>query len=294
MKKIYMLLLIVLISKVTQAQDLLVTTNGDSINCKIVDEKGSFVLYKILEGDSYVSRAINKQSISKSENGFYLRNPELAKNNSNSTSKKQKYSSTNFNIGYNRLKLLDFYSSSGMEVIDKYNESLANGMGFNLELKRWFTKRLGIDIRYDLYSSKALEYKMPYTNPLGSTSYGPFSDKIKIHTFSPGFAFRTPIANENNYLIINTSFDYNLYINDFTYLGTPGKLKSKRYGYSFGMSYERVLNKNFAIGLNAKYRISSLNKVGLYVNGDFDEIDLTEEQEISINRYSFGLYLGIR
>lgn len=277
-----LLILLILISKNSFAQDLIVTNLGDSINCKITKSKGPFVLYDITTNNTTSSIAINSNTIRKIEKNYFQKNVEI-----------EKESDLVLNIGYNKSTLTKYYKKQNIEVYDNYFINLTNGRTFHSDLTYWTFKRYGVRISYDNFNSSTNEDSMPI-NINGTINYFHFQEELTIHSISPGICFRTPIYNPKNNLILAASYEYNFYFNPYYVDKDNAEVQSNSSGVNFCAALERKVNTHFNIGLNFKYRFSKLKDINFVYSGSSNNYILDEEDKLVINRYDIGISIGIK
>lgn len=281
-------MILLLTSKTTFSQDLLVTNTNDSINCIIDGPKGSFLLYKVLEEGKIVSKAIRIDNVTFSAKNYYKY--DISKQ---VTLKNKINNRTVFNVGFEYTNLYKFFDEGKTPELNSYLKDLSTNYAAHLEIHYLLTKRIGIGFRYNLYNSSAREDSMPYVN-YGSTYYLNFKDDLTIHTFSPEIIFRTPIYKDFYVLRLSLGPDFNLYSNPYSINGYDYEVKSTKYGYSFGVTNEFILSDNIGFTVFARYSNAIINKIDFIENGNSSEINLTGFEKININRYSIGASILIR
>lgn len=293
MKKIIIILLFILFAEQSKSQDLIVTNNNDSINCQIVEKKGSFTIYRIRVDGAVQSRALKDEFILKTEVGYYLNKP----NNEKYIIANQKETKKifMFNVGINKSSLLEYYNGSGPTQLDAYYTDLTNTASFNAEVEALLSNKFSLGLRYELYKSDA-EYKdLPVPGPSNTYLFDLDEDLI-IHTISPKFSFRKNVFDEKNLIVLSAMYDYNLYNNIFTIeesgssYSATGDISGKSSGVSFAASYERVISNDFRVGLTGMYKMCTVKKVE--INGV--EQSLVGSNQINLNRLNIGLYISFR
>lgn len=269
-------------SKTAFSQDLLVTNTNDSINCIIDGTKGSFLMYKVLEDGKLLSKAIRSDNVTFSAKNYYKY--DISKQ---VVIKEKINNKTVFNVGFEYTNLYKLFEESKTPELNSYLKDLSTNFSAHLGIQHLLTKRIGIGFRYTLYNSSAREDSMPIVNN-NRIYYLNFKDDLTIHTFSPEIIFRTPIYKDFYFLKLSFGPDFNLYSNPYLINGNNYEINSSKFGYSFGVMNEFVLNNNIAIAVFARYSNAVINKIDYIENGNSSEIDLTGFEKININRYSIG------
>lgn len=294
MKKI-LLILIILISRNSFAQDLIVTNNNDSINCLILEKKGSFLIYKKKIGNTYQFGSIKQEFVSKTELQFYNVNPALIKQSIDPNTQifKPEFFLT-FEV--NKSTLINYVVKSSNKTSDSINAVLAKSVSFSPAFEYWLSKKVGIGVKYEFYNSKASEDRYPVY--LNSSSFPPtyfeLEEEIFIHTISPKLIFRTPVFNEKNYIFFHVMYNYNFYKDLILYTEKISKqdysteTRSKKSGFGFSAGYEYHATKNLKFGFISSYQFCEIDNI--FVNGK--EIELTAANKLNLNRFNLGLIVG--
>lgn len=291
MKKL-ILILFIFICNNTFSQDLIVTNNNDSINCKIIERKGSFIIYKIKIGDEFQTRSVKEEFVLNTAPQFYVINPSLVKQEKvalNTDFKNEFY--LTFEI--NRSSLNEFAKNTGDAKIDAINDNLSSAISFSPIIEIWLSKKIGIGLKYEYYKSTAQDDNFPLY-------YGSFpvyyrlNEEITIHTLSPKLNFRTPIQKDKSYLVFSAMYNYNFY-NDillFTDKNYPSQitaeLSTKKSGFGFSAGFEYHTLENIKIGFITGYSFCLLDEI--YLNAT--QIQLTAANKINLNRINLGLFIG--
>ncbi len=290
--KLIFTIMLVTISSYCLSQDLIVTSNNDSINCQITEKRGSFLVYKIKVDGEYQSRAIKEDLILKTETNFYNNNPYLIKKENQKSSI---YPYCFLNFGINRSWLTDYAQETNDAELDALYNKLSKNFSFSPEIELWLNNKIGLGMKYEYYYSKAEDNDMIFVNGPYTYHYE-VKDEINIHTISPKLNFRTPLKNDNNYLCFSVMYDYNLFnelisITDkSSNVKGSSELKGKKSGFGFSAAYEHHLSKNIKLGFLSSYKFCSIDKVEV----DDVEVELSGANKINLNRLNFGFYIGFR
>lgn len=297
MKKLIVIILFLFGAELCKSQDLILTTNNDSLNCQIIEKKGSFLIYKIKVEDAYQSRAVKEEFVLKYEVGYYLKNNKNNASGNSAKSEKVK----NFNegvfmvIGFNRSQLLELYANGTPSELKDYANDLMNSISFNAEVDAFISKKFSLGLRYELYKSDASKNNLATAGP-SNTYYFDLEEDLVIHTISPKLNFRTTFIDEKNPIILSAMVDYNILNNLFSIeedggsYKASGDMKGQKIGLSIAASYERVINNDLKIGFTTMFKTCSLDKVK--ING-VDQT-LVGNNQLNINRLNIGVFLAFR
>lgn len=285
MKKL-ILILSILFSNHLFAQDLIVTTTNDSINCKVGQQQGSFTLYKINTPEGIQSRAINNNSILKVQYNFYTSNNKIV------PAPKKYINETSFNAGIGYTMLFKLFDVDDIYFKDYYND-LSNGINLHAEIQRSFNPKLGLSLRYDYFKSSAEKNNYTFVSQSQNIT-ADIHEEVTIHTLSPGLYYKIPLVEDMKIKLFG-SYDHNFYDDAVKINSTTLDVFGNKSGLSLGIAYEKAINKNIDVSLQIKYRASKLNKI-TYVNGSGNktEIELYGFDRLNINRLTLGLNISLK
>lgn len=295
MKKLFLLLLLIAFAQLSKSQDLIVTTNNDSLNCQIIEKKGAFLIYKIIVDGAYQSRAVKDEFVLKTEVGYFLKS-QNSKQNIQVLKSKNPNEGVFLKIGFNKAQLLEINDNNIPNDFKEYYKDLANSISVSAEIERIVTPRFAFGLNYELYIGNASMKNYGTPGPYGTTINFDFEEKLTIHTVSPKFSYRKNISGDNNLVVLSGMLDYNFFNNIFSVdesngsYYASGDIKGRKFGLSIAGSYERIINNDLRVGVSCLFRASTLDKVK--INGE--EETLIGTNQININRLNFGLYLAFR
>lgn len=290
--RILFVLALILVNNYCYGQDLIVTKNNDSINCQIVEEKGSYLIYKTKIDGLVQQNSIKLDFVLNTEHNYYIYNPKQ-------TIKKKSEDKSNsiyyLLFGISNSSLTDYAVESGNIEINALNKTLSNAISFNTEIEFCLKEKFGIGLRYEYYKSRAQDDDiLLLVNGVNYHFY--VKEELRLHTLSPKINFKTSLINNKNHITFSAMYDYNFYFDDaflkeenFTYI-INSKVKSRKSGFGFSAGYEYHILPSVKIGLITSYKFCTIDAV--IVNDEL--VSLSGGNEININRLSFGMYVGFR
>lgn len=287
MKKLLFILFIIF-SNHLLAQDLIVTTTNDSINCKIISEEGTFTLYKINTSGGQQSRAIKNTSVAKvNKNYFNVSTANI------SSAPKKPIKETSFNAGIGYTMLFKTFDVDDDPDFKEFYRDLSNAISFHAEIQHSFNEKIGLSIRYDYFKSSAEknDYKFVYQF---QTYIMDFQEEVSIHTLSPGLYYKIPLIDDMNIKLFG-AYDHNFYDDAAKINNTTFDVFGNKSGLALGIGYENIINKNIGLSFQIKYRASKLNKItSVNGSGSGTEIELYGLDRININRLTLGLNISLK
>lgn len=241
MNKLYLLLIVTIFGiQRLHAQDLIVTTKGDSINCHITLKTFENIRFRVKHENETRLTALPLDEISSYQYNFYpgtvikkvkkIRNHDyqhwrLAANAGVS----QHVARTAPNLSYEE---------------NQQAEGLKRGKNLGAECHYFLSEPFGIGIKYVNFHSMADYSTQTYVS----------SAKLSIHFIGPGAIYRLKNAGGKNAFLFNLSPGYVDYQLNKSYHG-------KNVGWMGGISYDRKISDLFSLGLQLSYLSCQLKEI---------------------------------
>lgn len=288
MKRFILLIVsIVFISTSNIAQDLVVTLDHDSINCKITNIKTAYIYFTYKKLDEYKHTLISRDKVSKHQIGFY----DVAE------VPKEKV------IGYEafqqfRIVVEGGYSSRLAGVsqemqpeIQDYFKKLKRGFHIAGELSYFFNTRYGIGFRGNLSKASNSMGSVYVEDEDGNIETGVMKDLISMIYLGPSFLSRHINSKNNNEFCFGLGMGYLMYENDAVlideYMVTGATM-----ALSLDFSYYIPVSKTSAIGFKLATITGSLFNVEYNDGITVKDVHLEKGQVIDLRR--IDLSIGFR
>ena len=290
MKRILIFVIVISASLSLAAQDLIVTSARDSINCKVtkVDQDN---IYYIVNGHAATIPLIRVKSCL--YNYYIQKLPAITPvpETTEDISEPEPLSDTDFKRF--RFALSGGYSyrtyslSDGLttKLTDYYNK-LRWGLSVSADATYFFSNKGGIGIQTSLFkTSNSLDDVWLFVD--GFLESGKIADDITIVYIGPSYTTRLLSDSDWNSLLFTVSAGYTRYINNAVTI-SDYKLTSNSFGFSIRLAYDRVITKGMALGVQASINGGSISR-------------LTEESDSGTRSYyyneslvRFDMGVGIR
>jgi len=168
------------------AQDLIVTNQGDSLNCKITKVKRDYIYFTFKHNDEIRNTLLPNDQVVQYQKNYY----STAEVPADKIKGNEIYPHFRFAVSggwsYRTVSL----SSSVPADFKDYMKKLKSGFNYELGLTYYFTEMLGAGLKYNEFLSSN-EIGDVYVNYLdGTTEYGNMSDNIRIKFIGPLFSYR--------------------------------------------------------------------------------------------------------
>jgi len=289
MKNIFIIALLVFISNSIYSQDLIVTNEGDSINCKITKVKADNIYFTFKYKDEIRSTLLPMTGV-KIHQFDYYQNSEVPEG------KVLGYE----NYQHFRLAVIGGYSYLTAKVGESvpgdfkdYIKELKSGYHLGGDLTYFFTEPLGFGIKYYLFKSSNSLDNIYREDSDGNRTYGKMSDDLTISFIGPTFSTRLLNHNKNKAFIMNVSLGYMGYSNDKIIIDKY-KMTGSTVGLSFDIGYDFALSENLSLGFHISSLTGTLFEYVWNDGGRTETIKLEKGEYESLNRidFSIGLRFG--
>lgn len=265
MKKLILFLICLLTIVCTlQAQDLIVTNDGDSINCKITKTTKDYVHFTFKYNDQTLNTLLSINQITTQQKDYFSES-ELPANY------KHKDVFPHFRIAvdggwqYRTAKL-----ASGIDAQwSEHYKKMKSGFHYDIQAAYFFTEMLGLELHF---SQQLFEHSLgegtltdDFGNVLGS---GKFNEKIAFNYYGANYLVRLFDSQKKNCWLFSMGLGYMGYndrflLNDNEYT----KITAGTLGINLAIGYDIGLSKDFALGFKLSLMGGTFRNYKLTQNG---------------------------
>lgn len=286
MKKLFILALLILATNSIYSQDLIVTTDGDSINCKITKVKTDNIYFTFKHKDEIRSTLlpINKIKIHQFD---YFQTSEMPKDKVVGYANYQHFRiAINGGYSYQTAKVAESVPSD----FKNYIKELKSGYHFGGDLTYYFSEPLGFGFKYYLFKSSNSLDNIYLEDIDGNRTYGKMSDDLTISFIGPTFSTRLLNHDKSNAFLMNLSLGYMGYSNDKVIIDNY-KMTGSTMGLSFDIGYEIGLSENLSLGFQVSFLTGTLFEYDWNDGTKTETIKLEKGEYESLNRIDFSIGL---
>jgi hypothetical protein len=267
------------------AQDLIVTSENDSINCKITKVKSDYIYFvcKYKEETRNTLLPVNKVAYYQLD---YYPTAEVP------AEEIQAYKSyPHFKVavsggwGY---RIAPIANDVPPEFV-QYVKGLKSGFHYNAALSYYFNKHLGIGLKYNGSHSGNEMDNIYLINPDSTIEYGKMSDKIMINLILPYFTARFLSARNDNCLFLEAGFGYMGYRDRATIVSQELTYTGFTIGLCGTVGYDFAISQDWAIGFQLSLITGSISQFKVSGSGYTGTIDLKQYEGLSRIDLSVGL-----
>ncbi len=283
MKKSLILLLIMILTDSLYAQDMIVTHEGDSINCKITKVKKDNIYFTFMYKNEVRRTLLPLSSLKVHQFNFYSKS-EIPNDNNGSYKRNYQRFRVAINGGYSYQ-----LAKVGINVPDgfkNYFKELKSGYHFGGDIIYYFTEYLGVGIKYSAFRTSNKMNISSTNNQTGEIINGIMSNDLTISFIGPTFSTRYLNHNKSNAFHFKSSIGFMGYSDDKKII-TDYKITGRTLGIAFDLGYDIGLSKNLSLSVQA----SAIMGV-LYKYNQYDGIKTLEKSKYeSLNRADLSIGL---
>jgi len=286
MRKILILLILIFISNSIFSQDLIVTNDGDSINCKITKVKTDNIYFTFKHKDEIRSTLLPVSSI-KTHQFDYFQTSEVPKDKVVGYENYQHFRiAINGGYSYQTAKVAESVPSD----FKGYIRELKSGYHFGGDLTYYFTEPLGFGFKYYLFKSSNSLDNIYLEDTDGNRTYGRMSDDLTISFIGPTFSTRLLSHDKKNAFLMNLSLGYMGYSNDKVIIDKY-KMTGSTMGLSYDIGYDIGLSENISLGFQISFLTGTLFEYDWNDGTNTETIKLEKGEYESLNRIDFSVGL---
>lgn len=266
------------------AQDLIVTTQGDSINAEIIKVTEDFIQYVYMDGKKVIRVKSNKADIKSFRYIYY------------SQKRKVEYTfdlnKVDFRLGFSGGASwgTDGPPEDATQFFKDYSRKVNSGWSYKIELNYFLkNKRIGVGGMFENFITEAKIEDVTFTNTqTGETRVGVLSDDVRIKYLGPLVTYHLDTKKENFTVYFGAGTGAVWYRNEFQRVDTSFASGST-VGFHLSASADLILMNNFMIGFELSATLASLSNVSIE-----DDNGITRNIDESNDITRINLSVGIR
>lgn len=286
MKRVIVLIFVSFVSLTIFSQDLIVTNEGDSINCRITKVKSDNI-YFIFKYKLEIRSTLLPLSKIKTHQFNYYPKSEIPKDwNTGIGNFKHFQIALDGGLSYETAKIDESISDD----FKNYYKELKSGFNIGGSIVYYFTESLGVGIRYHRFMTSNSIDNIYIEDQYGNRRYGKLSDDVRISFYGPSFSTRLINGNKQNAFFLNYSVGYMDY-NDDAVIIDPYKITGGAIGMDMDIGYDIGISENFLLGFQVSLISGVLTKYRLDDGNTIRTINLEKGSYESLYRIDFSIVL---
>jgi hypothetical protein len=287
MKNILLIIILTVTSLCTFGQDLIVTTEGDSINCTITAIKANNYYFTFKHETEIRETFIQAKDVVSYAKGYY----KVSEVPIEYKPKGQSFSKFRIALDYGYSHRTAKVAENVPTDFKNYVEDLKNGNNMGLDLNYFVSESFGVGLKYNRNKSSNSMDNIYVEDDQGNRRYGKLSDDITMTFVGVSFAGRILDAKKRNAFIIALSLGQLSFNNQFVVVD-PYEMNGSTFSTALDFGYDIATSKNFAIGVKFSIIGGVLTEYVLKDGVTTERIKLNEEQYESLSRIDISV--GIR
>lgn len=270
------------------AQDLIVTSNGDSINCKIDTATSEYLYFSNSVGVVPFTQLPLDQVLLYSRE-YYPENITSSGMLARMEGRKTFWLSFNLGLSY-RFGEIDPQLSYQME---RYVRGLKSGTVLGINAIYFIGYSSGIGLNYSRFGKSNSMGNVPLYNSSGERVTGDVADNITISYLGPSYAARLLSSDMKHSLTGCFGIGYMKYNDVGEYL-TEIIITGETLGMLLDIGYNYNISENLAIGIQTSFLGGVLTKYDMEFGGRTRTVTLEEDEYESLSRADFSIRLTIK
>ncbi len=289
MKAIKILIVIVFIFSNTKGQDLIVTSSGDSLNCKITSQKGEYIYFAYLNNGAIRRTLLKTTEVSELKYNCFSQIEIPAELAVEPKRYKNFRLAIDGGMAYRYAPLPDGVDG----VLEDHLKKLKWGTSLEGELTFFFKESLGLGLKYSNFSAGNKLSNIFITDDSGLVvGEGDLSDDNRIWFFGPAFAARFYNMNYTGYWYLSGALGYMHYSNIEKFDGTRYEYTGETLGIAISGGYDWNLSKTVGMGVKLSIIGGSLYEYEVTDGTEVETIELEDDEYENLARIQ--LSIGIR
>ena len=269
------------------SQDLIVTNEGDSINCRITNIRDNNVYFTFGSGNVKRNTMLHLSKVEDFRYNFY----QISDIYEDNVVKYNKYQHFRFALSGGYSYMTAKVAEGVPADFKNYIKGLKSGYHFGGDMTYYFTESLGVGGKCFIFKSSNNIDDIYVEKPNGTREYGKMSDDLTISFIGPIFSTRFLNPNKRSAFLMNVSIGYLGYL-DNKILVNKYQIKGSTVGVGFDIGYDIGLSENFSLGFQLSFLTGSLSKYKLN-DGMYIETVILEEKDYE-NLTRIDLSIGLR
>ncbi|MEK6476554.1 hypothetical protein WJR50_03430 [Catalinimonas sp. 4WD22] len=286
MKNLFIFPLFIFISNSIFSQDLIVTNEGDSINCKITKVKSDNIYFTFKHRKEIRSTLLLMSNVKYHQLDYY-QTSEVPKEKVVGYENYQHFRiAINGGYSYQIAKVAESVRSAFKDYI----QELKSGYHFGGEVTYYFSEPLGVGVKYNVFKSSNSIDNIYLKDTYGNKTYHKMSDDLTISFIGPTFSTRLLNHDKSNAFLMNLALGYIAYSNDKVVIDDY-KMTGSTMGLTFDVGYDIGLSENLSLGFQISLLTGALNEYDWNDGTITETIELEEGEYESLNRIDFSVGL---
>lgn len=261
-----------------KAQDLIVTSEGDSLNCQITKQRDGIVYFKFVKDGQVKTTLLPVGKVTSIVQAYYAL-PDIPRN---IVRKQVGYDKWRYGIhggyGYRIAKVSDQLSGQSRD----YMKKLKSGYMFGGDIHYFPGEAIGFGIKYNINKHKRNEG-------------GDFNDNITMHYIAASFLNRFVLANPSNSFLLGMNLGFQSYKDKTLALGIDNMtISGNTAGLGVELGFDRKISRGSALHFGLGFTTATLYKIKVTQGYQINTVKLEKGEYEGLSRLELvvGLKFG--
>lgn len=292
LKTIIIILSLCFAFNMARGQDLIITTVGDSVKCRIIDIGKDFIVYENMDEHKVY---IDRRRVAKIDYDFYSKKIRVA------APGRKEWTIIRVSLDGGAGFMLGKIDKGLNSELQDYYKKLKSGWVIGLTGDYFIREYFGFGLKYNLNKTRYSADNLSVNAMDGRLLTGSLSNSISIHYIGPDFAIRYMLPDTKFNFLLNFGMGYMHYGNKESFndsnkdYSETYKLTGSSVGLSAGISADYYIYQDYAVGIGITYTYGSLGKVEVNKGNAIEVIRLTGlSGNDRVNLSHLDITIGIR
>jgi hypothetical protein len=287
LRNLFVVLFVAIFIGSGRGQDLIVTTEGDSINCKITKAEPDYIYFTFKHKGEMRNTLLSVAQV-KTYTYNYYSNSEVPSESSVTNFPYPRFrAAINGGWSYRTAKITSNIPSD----LKGYVEDLKSGYHYGIDLGYFFTEHVGLGLRYSTFRTKNEIDNVYVTYPNGSSRYGKMSDDISVNFIGPLLNTRLISKNKKNGLFLNFGLGYMGYKDESELVSENFTIKGSTLGLCWEVGYDIGLSDKISIGFQLSLMQGVLSEYEISNGQQTQTIELEKDEYENLSRIDISVGL---
>lgn len=255
MRTILTLIAFVFCIQTVFSQDLIVTSEGDSINCKITKLKKDNIYFTFKHKNEIRNTLLPLSKVSFHQYSFFEKS-EVPKDR---IFGKQIYPHWRFAVNGGWSSHTAKISDQIPSDFKQYAKELRSGYHISGDITYYFSEPLGVGFKYLIFNSSNQLNDIFITYPDGTRKDGIMRNDLSISFIGPSFSTRLLNASKKNALTMNMALGYMKYL-DKQVVVDHFTMSGNSVGLIYEIGYDIGISKNLALGFQVSFLSATMSQ----------------------------------
>ncbi|WP_425391245.1 outer membrane beta-barrel protein [Ekhidna sp.] len=284
MKRYLCFFVFILAFQLAKSQDIIVTVEGDTIECQITRVTDEFIHFSVIDKSGVLLMRTRLpvsqiQHYEQHDVATQEEQPQEPLDNSQVVMMEE-FDPATFRLGINAGYTYQFGGYE--EMPDSYKKQVQSLWNFGGDIHYFITDEVGIGGKYNYIFTEADEdFEPPFSTIFGFNSLR--DERITFSYIAVSVLYRNFLYDDQivNYYVAGGVVKYRT---DWKGDGLPYYQEGETFGVTLGVIYDILLSENFGVGIGGEVNIAHLT--------EFDNNGIVVTSDFSLTRFDFTI--GIR